>query len=71
MTLFGDPTFEPSEQACSLHPAVPGLRPPAWHEVEVREYHEWTTGRIVLDTAGRTAAECLETLLAELRAWPA
>jgi predicted kinase len=45
---------------------VPGLRLPTWHEVEAREYHEWTTGRIVLDTAGRTPAECLETLLARL-----
>jgi predicted kinase len=45
---------------------VPGLRLPTWRELEAREYHEWTSGRIVLDTAGRTPAECLETLLSRL-----
>jgi predicted kinase len=43
---------------------VPGLRLPTWHEVEARKYDEWTTARIVLDTAGRTPAECLAALLA-------
>jgi predicted kinase len=45
---------------------VSGLRLPTWQEVEAREYHEWTTGRIVLDTAGRSTTDCFETLLAEL-----
>ncbi len=45
---------------------VPNLRLPTWADVEQREYHEWTTERFVLDTAGRTADECLSTLLAVL-----
>lgn len=48
---------------------VPGLRLPTWRDVETREYQEWTSGRIVVDTAGRLAAECLETLLEELSAY--
>lgn len=47
---------------------VPGLRLPTWQEVETREYHEWTAARIVLETADRSAIECLERLLAELSA---
>lgn len=45
--------------------AVPGLRLPTWRDVETREYQEWTRGRIVLDSAGRSATESLETLLDE------
>lgn len=45
---------------------VPGLRLPTWQEVEAREYHEWKTRRIVLDTAGKSTTECLATLLANL-----
>jgi predicted kinase len=41
---------------------VPGLQPPSWPEVEQREYHDWTRERIVVDTAGRTVAECLDQL---------
>lgn len=47
-------------------PTVPGLRLPTWHDVETREYHEWTASRIVLDTAGKSATECLQKLLLEL-----
>lgn len=45
---------------------VHGLRLPTWLDVEARVYHEWTTARIVIDTAGRSATDCLETLLVEL-----
>lgn len=45
---------------------VPGLRLPTWPEVVGREYHDWKTERLLLDTAGRSAAECLETLLGHL-----
>lgn len=47
---------------------VPGLRLPTWRDVEMREYQDWTSGRIVVDTAGRSATDCLETLLDELSA---
>jgi len=47
-------------------PTVPGLRLPTWQEVECREYHDWTVGRIVLDTSGRSKVDCIEELLAKL-----
>jgi predicted kinase len=45
---------------------VPGLRLPTWHEVETREYHDWTVERLVVDTAGRSESECIEELLSNL-----
>lgn len=42
---------------------VPGLRLPTWQDVRQREYHAWKTERLLLDTAGRSPAECLTTLL--------
>lgn len=42
---------------------VPGLRLPSWSEVDNREYERWTTGRIFIDTAGRTKKECFDELL--------
>jgi len=45
---------------------VPGLRLPTWHEVEQREYHGWTTEHLVVDTAGRSASDCLSELLQRL-----
>ena len=47
-------------------PTIPGLRLPTWQEVESREYHDWTVGRIVLDTSRRPEVECIEELLAKL-----
>lgn len=37
-----------------------------WDEVERREYHPWTRERIVIETAGRTEAECFDELLSRL-----
>src|SRR5579871_5028916 len=31
---------------------VPGLVLPTWDDVAIREYHDWTRERIVVDTAG-------------------
>jgi predicted kinase len=45
---------------------VPGLSQPTWHEIEHREYDAWTVDRIVVDTAGRSVAECERELLAKL-----
>jgi predicted kinase len=47
-------------------PTVPGLRLPTWQEVESREYHDWTVGRIVLDTSGRPEVDCIKELLTKL-----
>jgi len=45
---------------------IQGLRLPTWPEVEGREYHDWTGGRIVLDTSGRSAEECVGELISKL-----
>lgn len=45
---------------------VPGLRLPTWTDVEQRDYHPWASDRLVVDTARRSVAECLDTLLADL-----
>ena len=42
---------------------VPGLRLPTWQEDRDREYHPWSRERVVIDTAGKSVAECLEELL--------
>jgi predicted kinase len=47
-------------------PTVQRLKLPTWEEVENREYHEWTVGRIVVDTAHRSEQESAEGLLAEI-----
>jgi predicted kinase len=49
---------------------VPGLQLPTWEDVVKREYHPWTVSRIVIDTAGCSAAESLEALVARLPATP-
>ncbi len=46
---------------------VEGLRLPTWEEVQGREYHAWTANRIVVDTFGRSDAECLAELLESLK----
>lgn len=43
---------------------VPGLRLPTWLDVERREYHPWTTERVVVETAGRSEDESFDLLLA-------
>jgi predicted kinase len=45
---------------------IPGLRLPTWHEVETREYHDWTVERLVLDTSRRSEGECIDELLSKL-----
>lgn len=45
---------------------VSGLVPPTWEDVIHREYHEWTSDRIVIDTARKTENECFDELLSKL-----
>jgi predicted kinase len=47
--------------------SIPGLRLPTWQDVERREYDDWVTPRIVIDTAGRGEAECFDELRSSLR----
>ena len=46
----------------------PGLSLPDWQSVISRDYHDWDRDRIVLETAGRSIAECVRLIVAELRA---
>jgi predicted kinase len=46
---------------------VPGLTLPSWREVTAREYHQWTTNRLVIDTAGQSSQESQAELLRKLR----
>jgi predicted kinase len=45
---------------------VSGLKLPTWHEIANREYHDWAVERIIVDTAGRSKAECAKDLLSQL-----
>jgi predicted kinase len=48
--------------------SVPGLKLPTWRDVENREYHSWSKERIIIDTAGRPEASCMDALMLALRA---
>lgn len=45
---------------------VPGLKLPDWAAVEGRGYQDWDRPRIVVDTAGRGVAACVEAVLRAL-----
>lgn len=47
--------------------AVSGLRLPTWQDVSARVYDHWTEARVVVDTSGRSAEECVDELLATMR----
>lgn len=52
-------------------PELFGPKLPTWDEVENREYHPWTVDRIIVDTAGRSATESANELIAQIdRAFP-
>lgn len=43
-------------------PEIARLRLPRWEEIAGREYHRWQEERIVIDTAGKSIAECRDEL---------
>lgn len=45
---------------------IPGHVLPTWAEVVSRDYRPWESGRIVIDTAGRTAAASAAELLEKI-----
>ena len=47
---------------------VDGLELPTWNDVQNREYHEWHSHRIVIDTAGRSVRESVDEVLRSIRA---
>jgi hypothetical protein len=46
---------------------IAGLRLPTWEAIEVREYELWDQDRVVVDTAGRDPADCVEEILAAVK----
>lgn len=55
------------ESRCS---DVPGLKLPAWVDVENREYHEWSSARIAIDMAGQSESDSFAALLDALAMMP-
>ena len=49
---------------------VPGLKLPTWDEILAREYHDWTTDRLIVDTAGRSEGESFDELMVALAERP-
>ena len=47
-------------------PDIPGLRLPTWQEVEDREYQPWSKDRVIVETAGRTESQCINSLIEAL-----
>jgi predicted kinase len=41
---------------------IPDLRKPTWQEIRHREYEPWDRPPVVVDTAGRSTAECVTRL---------
>jgi predicted kinase len=41
---------------------IPGLILPTWADISQREYEPWDRDRLVIDTAGRSVAECVAQL---------
>jgi len=39
------------------------LRLPTWPEVVAREYHSWERNHLIVDTAGRSLAECVKEIM--------
>ncbi|MEZ6104227.1 MAG: AAA family ATPase [Pirellulaceae bacterium] len=46
---------------------IPGLSLPSWADVDSREYHAWTTERIVIDTSSSPIDECFRELWMKLK----
>jgi len=47
-------------------PTALAFSPPTWQQVTEREYDDWTVGRIIIDTFGRSEQECVDELLANV-----
>jgi predicted kinase len=45
---------------------LPGHRLPTWAEVEAREYHAWTDGRLLIDTASTSVENAVRMVIAGL-----
>jgi predicted kinase len=58
-----------SEHRCRVEGRVtdvPGLAVPTWQQVLDRDYQPWTPPPVVIDTAARDVASCVDDLVAQL-----
>jgi predicted kinase len=65
--LCSDP-WEHQQRVAERKSEVAGLLLPAWQQIADREYDEWTSERIQIDTAGKTVEACLNELLEKVEA---
>lgn len=49
---------------------IPRQELPTWHDVENREYHDWSRDRVVIDTAKHSVEDCAAALMAVLAGLP-
>jgi predicted kinase len=54
------------ERAQTREVDIRGLRLPDWEQITSREYEPWDRGHLVIDTATRTPAEAVATILAAI-----
>ena len=54
------------ERARTREVDIRGLRLPDWEQITSREYEPWDRGHLVIDTATRTPAEAVATILAAI-----
>jgi predicted kinase len=58
--------FEHERRVTSREADRPGVRPVTWQQVLARDYHHWHRDRMVVDTALKTASECVEEILSAM-----
>ena len=58
------------ERAQTREVDIRGLRLPDWEQITSREYEPWNRGHLVIDTATRTPAEAVATILAAIPEGP-
>lgn len=68
--VCSDPA-EHRHRATTRTPDIPGLRQPTWRDITDRDYRPWDRPHTVIDTAGRTVADCTDELLTILTSPPA
>jgi hypothetical protein len=54
------------ERAMTREVDIRGLRLPDWEQITNREYEPWDRDHLVIDTATRTPAEAVATILAAI-----
>lgn len=58
---------EHKKRAESRRDGINNLKLPTWEEILKREFHEWDTSRILIDTANKSIDEALAELIAAIK----